>query len=52
MRNLIAYEQCHAGEMRDEVSNFAVFMQYIVQTEQDVKLLVEAGIIQNNLGSI
>ncbi|CAK9312839.1 unnamed protein product [Citrullus colocynthis] len=31
VRNLIAYEQCHAGEMREEVSNFAVFMQYMVQ---------------------
>ena len=53
VRNLIAYEQCHfCSELRNEVSNFAVFMQCLVQTDQDVKLLIEGGIIHNNFGSI
>ncbi|KAG6598577.1 UPF0481 protein, partial [Cucurbita argyrosperma subsp. sororia] len=53
VRNLIAYEQCHIGnELRNRVSNFAVFMQCLVQSDQDVKLLIEGGIIENYLGGI
>ncbi|KAG6598580.1 putative UPF0481 protein, partial [Cucurbita argyrosperma subsp. sororia] len=53
LRNLIAYEQCHIGsELRNEVSNFGVFMPFLVQSDQDVKLLIERVIIRNGLGSI
>ena len=41
VRSLIAYEQCHIGsELRNVVSIFAVFMQCLVQSNQDVKLLI------------
>ncbi|XP_022962573.1 UPF0481 protein At3g47200-like [Cucurbita moschata] len=48
-----AYEQCYIGyEDKNSMSNFAAFMQFLVQTDQDVKLLIKGGIIDNNLGSV
>ncbi|XP_022996811.1 UPF0481 protein At3g47200-like [Cucurbita maxima] len=53
VKNIIAYEQHHIHmNIWNEVSNFALFMTSLVQTDQDVKLLIEGGIIQNELGSI
>ncbi|KAG6598578.1 UPF0481 protein, partial [Cucurbita argyrosperma subsp. sororia] len=54
VRNMIAYEQQHHIdiELWNDVTNFALFMTSLVQTDQDVKLLIERGIIKNYFGSI
>lgn len=48
-RNMIAYEYCHLKSK--DVSNFGMFMHFLINTNKDVSLLVEDGIIQNHLGS-
>ncbi|XP_022961908.1 putative UPF0481 protein At3g02645 [Cucurbita moschata] len=53
VRNIIAYEQYHSEfELWNKVRNLALIMTSLVQSDQDVKLLIEAGIIENELGSI
>ncbi|XP_022961907.1 UPF0481 protein At3g47200-like [Cucurbita moschata] len=53
VRNIIAYEQCHIdSELRNSVTNFTAFMQCLVKSNQDMKLLIEGGIILNYLGGI
>ncbi|GAY65121.1 hypothetical protein CUMW_238820 [Citrus unshiu] len=48
-RNVMALEQCHYP--RDtQVCNFFGLMDFLVNTEADVDLLAEAGIMSNNLG--
>lgn len=48
-RNMIAYEYCHLKSK--DVSNFGMFMHFLINTNKDVSLLVDDGIIQNHLGS-
>ncbi|XP_068639627.1 putative UPF0481 protein At3g02645 [Aristolochia californica] len=50
LRNLIAWEQCHhaAGTY---FTSYAIFIDYIVNTEKDIEILSEAGIIEHSLSS-
>ncbi|KGN62944.1 UPF0481 protein At3g47200 [Cucumis sativus] len=48
-RNMIAYEYCHLKSK--DASNFGMFMHFLINTNEDVSLLVDDGIIQNQLGS-
>ncbi|XP_048236297.1 UPF0481 protein At3g47200-like isoform X2 [Ricinus communis] len=50
MRNLMAFEQCHYP-FRTYFYNYFVLMDHLINTAEDVELLVEAGIIVNWLGS-
>ncbi|KAK0606546.1 hypothetical protein LWI29_000476 [Acer saccharum] len=48
-RNMMALEQCHyPGETH--ICNFILVMDYLINTVGDVDLLVDEGIIVNNLG--
>ncbi|XP_077239938.1 UPF0481 protein At3g47200-like [Tasmannia lanceolata] len=49
-RNLIAFEQC-CPIPATFFTTYASFMDYIINTREDVKLLEEKGIIENLLGS-
>ncbi|KAK6917037.1 Protein of unknown function DUF247, plant [Dillenia turbinata] len=54
--NLIALERLHVGEGRQqgtggEVAAYVFFMDNIIDSEKDVSLLHESGIIQNAMGS-
>ena len=49
-RNLIALEQCHYPS-KPYICNYVSLMNYIINTEQDVKLLVEKDVIVNHIGS-
>ncbi|XP_059439766.1 UPF0481 protein At3g47200-like [Corylus avellana] len=49
-RNLIALEQCHYPS-EPYICNYVSLMNYIINTEQDVKLLVEKDVIVNHIGS-
>ena len=49
LRNVMALEQCHyPGE--PVVCNYIDLMDKLIDTDKDVKLLAEAGIIYSNLG--
>ncbi|XP_068639970.1 UPF0481 protein At3g47200-like [Aristolochia californica] len=50
LRNLIAWEQCHpaAGAY---FTGYAIFMDYIVNTDKDIEILVQSGIIEHSLGT-
>ncbi|KAK2993744.1 hypothetical protein RJ640_018365 [Escallonia rubra] len=50
LRNLIAFEQCYAGIPR-YVTSYAFLMYTLIDDEDDVELLENAGVIQENLGA-
>ncbi|KAF3617963.1 putative protein-like [Capsicum annuum] len=50
LRNLIAYEQLSSGVHPKYLSDFAVFMDYFIDSEKDVSLLRMNGIIVNKIG--
>ncbi|KAJ4705207.1 hypothetical protein OWV82_022017 [Melia azedarach] len=50
-RNIMAWEQCHFPR-ETHVCNYIDFMDYLIDTKEDVNLLVEAGIITNSVGDI
>lgn len=50
MRNLIAYEQQSSDVQQRYFSDFAVFMDYLIDSDKDVSLLCMNGIIVNKLG--
>ncbi|KAL0725367.1 hypothetical protein Bca4012_039966 [Brassica carinata] len=49
LRNIMALEQCHYP-FNAHVCNFVLFLDHLIDTDKDVDLLVEKGIIQNCLG--
>ncbi|KAK9196752.1 hypothetical protein WN943_004883 [Citrus x changshan-huyou] len=49
MWNLVALEQCHYPD-KTLVPNYSDLMDIPIDTEEDVNLLVEAGITSNNMG--
>ncbi|KAH9674645.1 transmembrane protein [Citrus sinensis] len=49
MRNLMALEQCHYPR-ETIVCNYVDFMDTLINTDEDVDKLAEAGIISNSLG--
>ncbi|KAG5608640.1 hypothetical protein H5410_019921 [Solanum commersonii] len=50
MRNLIAYEQQSSDLCLKYFSDFAVFMDYLIDSDKDVSLLRMNGIIVNKIG--
>ncbi|XP_060190521.1 uncharacterized protein LOC132619715 [Lycium barbarum] len=50
LRNLIAYKQQSYDELPKHFSDFAVFMDYLINSNKDVNLLRRKGIITNQLG--
>ncbi|CAN4080907.1 unnamed protein product [Withania somnifera] len=49
LRNLIAFEQ-HSDVHHRYFSDFALFMDHLIQSDQDVNLLRQKGIIVNRIG--
>nr|XP_004237176.2 putative UPF0481 protein At3g02645 [Solanum lycopersicum]XP_010319348.1 putative UPF0481 protein At3g02645 [Solanum lycopersicum]XP_025886358.1 putative UPF0481 protein At3g02645 [Solanum lycopersicum] len=50
LRNLIAYEQLSYDVMPKYFSDFATFMDYLIDSDKDVTLLRQKGIIENWIG--
>ncbi|XP_010048229.1 UPF0481 protein At3g47200 isoform X2 [Eucalyptus grandis] len=48
-RNMIAYEQCHHDEKY--ISSYAILMDSLINTPEDVDILISCGILENRLGS-
>ncbi|GLJ34764.1 hypothetical protein SUGI_0699700 [Cryptomeria japonica] len=54
LRNLMAYEECQKCSFSPDdtvISHFVCFLDDLVESEKDVSILKEAGIIKSNLGS-
>ncbi|KAG7548064.1 hypothetical protein ISN44_As12g032710 [Arabidopsis suecica] len=49
LRNIMALEQCHFP-YDAYVCNYIMFLDYLIDTEKDVELLVEKGMIKNYIG--
>ncbi|KAJ4705219.1 hypothetical protein OWV82_022026 [Melia azedarach] len=49
IRNVMALEQCHYP-LETHVCNYIALMDDLINTKEDVNLLVEAGIISNQVG--
>ncbi|KAH0681059.1 hypothetical protein KY284_022144 [Solanum tuberosum] len=50
LRNFIAYEQQSFDAERTYFSNYAVFMDYLIDSDKDVNLLRRKGIIESWMG--
>ena len=50
LRNIVALEQCHYPR-EAYVCNYMVLLDYLIDTTEDVDLLVEKNIIVNDIGS-
>nr|XP_016496962.1 PREDICTED: UPF0481 protein At3g47200-like [Nicotiana tabacum] len=50
LRNLVAYEQQSSHVHPRYFSDFAIFMDYLIDSEKDVNLLRQKGIIMNRIG--
>ncbi|KAL1190922.1 hypothetical protein V5N11_025662 [Cardamine amara subsp. amara] len=49
LRNVMALEQCHYP-FTAHVCNYVIFLDHLIDTDKDVDLLVEKGIIKNWIG--
>jgi hypothetical protein len=49
-RNLIALEQCHYPS-KTYICSYVALLDYLIDTEKDVELLVQKKVIVNNIGS-
>ncbi|VVB06389.1 unnamed protein product [Arabis nemorensis] len=49
IRNIMALEQCHYP-FNAHVCNYIIFLDFLIDTEKDVALLVEKSIIMNGVG--
>ncbi|KAJ4705205.1 hypothetical protein OWV82_022015 [Melia azedarach] len=49
IRNVMALEQCHYP-MQTHVCNYIDLLDVLIDTEEDVNCLVEAGVISNHMG--
>jgi Plant protein of unknown function len=48
--NMLAYEQIHVG-VGNEITSYIMFMDELINTKEDVKLLQKNNIIRSSLGS-
>ncbi|KAK6927510.1 Protein of unknown function DUF247, plant [Dillenia turbinata] len=48
-RNLMVFEQCHYPN-DSHIRDYVAFMDFLINTTEDVDLLVQSGVIENNLG--
>ncbi|KAL3745401.1 hypothetical protein ACJRO7_014500 [Eucalyptus globulus] len=48
-RNMIAYEQCHLAQKY--ITSYAILMDSLIDTPEDIDILVSCGILENRLGS-
>ncbi|XP_048622169.1 uncharacterized protein LOC106411875 isoform X2 [Brassica napus] len=46
LRNIIALEQCHYPK-QNHVCSYALFLDYLIDTDKDVDLLLEKGILKS-----
>ncbi|XP_078158906.1 UPF0481 protein At3g47200-like [Carex rostrata] len=51
LANLIAFEQSNRGQLHAHLTWFAVFLDLLVNTKKDVRILQRCGILQNSLSS-
>nr|XP_025664273.1 UPF0481 protein At3g47200-like [Arachis hypogaea] len=49
LRNLLAFEQCHCIS-QSYLADYIFFLDFLINTEKDVDLLIKKGIIENWLG--
>ncbi|XWS22401.1 hypothetical protein CRYUN_Cryun29cG0030800 [Craigia yunnanensis] len=50
LRNLVAFEKLQPEENLHQVTDFLVFMDYLIDSAKDVEILRQHGIIENLLG--
>ncbi|KAK3015492.1 hypothetical protein RJ639_005374 [Escallonia herrerae] len=50
LRNLIAFEQC-SPSISHHITSYAFLMDALIRTEKDVKVLVKAGVLENQLST-
>ncbi|KAL7209728.1 hypothetical protein ACSBR1_031314 [Camellia fascicularis] len=50
LRNLVAYEQCLPDAYPKYVCDYIAFMDWLINSSQDVEILRRSGIIQNWIG--
>lgn len=48
LRNVMALEQCHYPK-QDHICNFILFLDKLIETKEDVEVLIENGILENYL---
>ncbi|KAJ4817888.1 hypothetical protein LUZ62_030454 [Rhynchospora pubera] len=49
--NLIAFEQCHLDTSSNTITSYVIFMDNLINTEEDVRYLHDRGIIEHWLGN-
>ncbi|CAK9181080.1 unnamed protein product [Ilex paraguariensis] len=49
-RNMIAYEQYNQGTEPTYVTDYVIFIDYLIDSPKDVKILCDCGVIDNFLG--
>ncbi|KAJ3679516.1 hypothetical protein LUZ60_017527 [Juncus effusus] len=49
--NLIAFEQCHLDTSRNMITSYVIFMDNLINSEEDVRYLHDRGIIEHWLGN-
>ncbi|XP_068646256.1 UPF0481 protein At3g47200-like [Aristolochia californica] len=49
LMNLIVWEQCHKKAVKYFI-NYAIFMDYLVNTSKDVEILIQSRVIEHSLG--
>ncbi|MED6156289.1 hypothetical protein PIB30_013321 [Stylosanthes scabra] len=49
LRNLLAFEQCHCIH-ESYLTDYTLFLDFLINTDKDVDLLIKKGIIENWLG--
>ncbi|KAJ9164388.1 hypothetical protein P3X46_023968 [Hevea brasiliensis] len=45
LRNILAFEQCHSSD--NYTSDYVIIMDFLINDEEDVQLLIQNGIIEN-----
>ncbi|KAJ4784673.1 hypothetical protein LUZ62_035919 [Rhynchospora pubera] len=48
--NMIAFEQCHPDMANNMITSYVIFMDNLINTEEDVRYLHDQGIIEHWLG--
>ncbi|XP_068639628.1 UPF0481 protein At3g47200-like [Aristolochia californica] len=50
LANLIAWEKCHHGAVKYFI-NYAIFMDYLVNTSKDIEILIQNKVLEHSLGT-
>ncbi|CAJ2666404.1 unnamed protein product [Trifolium pratense] len=51
MRNILAFEECHISDTSSRyISQYFIILDFLINTEKDVRILVDKKIIANSMG--